>query len=250
MRRRRVSPKFTTSLIAPIVQKLTRVATAPNTAASTNASPVTSPGRWLASCMSKLWHARVPAAAHPSRRRFRSSGARVNPVGAIAPLAMASRGPPASAATTQGDRNGGTHPWHPIPFPQQARCPCPQCARGRRPRICHRARAWRRAGLRRRPTGQRRSRLPSRRSVAVRISEGRPTLGRRHARAGVWNPRLQHDREPRPGRDERRRRQRGVGRDRIARAVGLRAERARMRRHQRLAQEQLLHRRVLFHGAA
>ena len=34
-------------LIAPIVQKLTRVATAPNTAASTNAQPVTSAGRWI-----------------------------------------------------------------------------------------------------------------------------------------------------------------------------------------------------------
>ena len=59
IRRRRASPKFTTSLIAPIVQKLTRVATAPNTVASRNARPVTSAGKWLTSFMDKLWHAGV-----------------------------------------------------------------------------------------------------------------------------------------------------------------------------------------------
>ena len=82
-----------------------------------------------------------------------------------------------------------------------------------------------------RPDGQRAAGLP----------EGRPPLGRRHARPGVRDPRLQHDRRARAGRDERRRRQRGVRRDRVARAVGLRAERARVRRHQRLAQEPTPH---------
>jgi hypothetical protein len=45
IRIRRHSPKFTTSVIAPIVQKLQRCAAAPNTKASAKASQATSVGR-------------------------------------------------------------------------------------------------------------------------------------------------------------------------------------------------------------
>src|SRR5262252_59014 len=56
IRSRLESPKFTKSLIAPIVQKFTRFATAPKIAASTNAEPVTITARWWTSCIGKLWH--------------------------------------------------------------------------------------------------------------------------------------------------------------------------------------------------
>jgi uncharacterized membrane protein YedE/YeeE len=51
IRIRRQSPKFTMSVIEPIVQKLTRCATAPNTNASANASVLTSGARWAEFCM-------------------------------------------------------------------------------------------------------------------------------------------------------------------------------------------------------
>ena len=70
-RSRRVSPKFTKSLIAPIVQKFTRFATAPKITASRNAETVTITAMWWTSCIGKLWHGAVCcSAAKPSGDRF------------------------------------------------------------------------------------------------------------------------------------------------------------------------------------
>src|SRR4029078_6662845 len=73
IRSRRESPKLTQSLIAPIVQKFTRVATAPKIAARTNAEPVTSTARWLTSGIGKLWHGgtRRPARGGLTPFRYR-----------------------------------------------------------------------------------------------------------------------------------------------------------------------------------
>src|SRR6476661_4880358 len=54
MRIRRQSPMCTMSVIAPIVQKLTRLATAPKTKARAKASQATSAGRWLESGMAAI----------------------------------------------------------------------------------------------------------------------------------------------------------------------------------------------------
>ena len=75
-------------------------------------------------------------------------------------------------------------------------------------------------------------------------------MGRRHARPGIRDPRLQHHWRSRSRGDECRRRQRGVRRHGVAGAVGLCACGARMRRHQRLAEEPRVDRRVLFHRVA
>ena len=98
---------------------------------------------------------------------------------------------------------------------------------------------------------QHRYRLASRRPHACRCTRG--TAGKWVVGTpgpGIRNPRLQQDRRTRAGGDERRRRQHRVRRDGIAVAIGLRVERVRMRRHQRLAQESVGDRGVLLHRAA
>src|SRR5581483_4638670 len=73
MRMRRQSPKVTRSVMAPIVQKLTRCATAPKTTATRKASPATNGARAAGSGIAKLSH----AARH----------ALLNPAGAFRPFA-------------------------------------------------------------------------------------------------------------------------------------------------------------------
>src|SRR4051812_15176611 len=67
MRMRRQSAMFRMSVIAPIVQKLTRLATAPKTNASAKARPVTRGAIWVESCMAEIM-------SGPARPRFAASG--------------------------------------------------------------------------------------------------------------------------------------------------------------------------------
>ena len=68
IRMRRQSSKFTISVTAPIVQKFTRLATAPNTKASANERPATSIGRWAMAAASIAQNYRTQAAASRPRQ--------------------------------------------------------------------------------------------------------------------------------------------------------------------------------------
>ena len=83
------------------------------------------------------------------------------------------------------------------------------CCRDRDDRLRDRAGRRHQPGLRRG-----RDRRPRRRPRAAGLPQGRPGLGRRHAGPRVLGPHPQHQRRPAAGGDQRRRRQRHLGRDR------------------------------------
>ena len=121
IRIRRQSPKFATSVIAPIVQKLTRWPTAPKTTASTKAPPVTS-GRQVnrRPGIRKLWHAASGGSGRPGRR--------IDPVAAPRPFARPSR--PLRRPPTQpsGRTEWATGSVIPFAIPRTQRPLSGQCA--------------------------------------------------------------------------------------------------------------------------
>ena len=74
IRIRRQSPKFAMSAIAPIVQKFARWPTAPNTAPSAKAPPVTTAGRDSGPGIRKLSHAPRTRPYRPDGRGLANSG--------------------------------------------------------------------------------------------------------------------------------------------------------------------------------